>query len=144
MQVSYFWICCSWTCIYLISWTIKWNNLIPYFLANETLRNVTKNLENYCKYESWRYCDKCHIVEPNKMLPTFGHQKSTTFTNCICTKGRYFVPMVCFFLVSFILFNNFFGILLRTPIDVTWISHNLFQSSWVRETNSIRRNKSYL
>ena len=23
------------------------------------------------KYESWKYCEKCHIVEPNRMLPTW-------------------------------------------------------------------------
>ena len=66
-----------------------------YVLANEMLRHITANLENYVKFESWKYCEKCHIVEPNKMLPTYGHQKMAPLTNCICTKGRYFVPMVC-------------------------------------------------
>ena len=23
------------------------------------------------KYESWKYCEKCHIVEPNRMFPTW-------------------------------------------------------------------------
>ena len=23
------------------------------------------------KYESWKYCEKCHIVEPNRVLPTW-------------------------------------------------------------------------
>ena len=65
---------------------------------------MANNLENYIKYESWKYCDKCHIVEPNKMLPNYGHQKMTPITNCICSKGRYFVPMVCLticFLLSY-------------------------------------------
>ena len=74
------------------------------FLANELLRDIASNLDNYIKYESWKYCDKCHIVEPNKMLPNYGHQKMTPITNCICSKGRYFVPMVCLticFLLSY-------------------------------------------
>ena len=65
---------------------------------------MANNLENYIKYESWKYCDKCHIVEPNKMLPNYGHQKMTPIRNCICSKGRYFVPMVCLaicFLLSY-------------------------------------------
>ena len=65
---------------------------------------MANNLENYIKYESWKYCDKRHIVEPNKMLPNYGHQKMMSITNCICSKGRYFVPMVCLricFLLSY-------------------------------------------
>ena len=31
------------------------------------------------------------------MLPTYGNQSLTHLTDCICTKGRYFVPMVCFY-----------------------------------------------
>ena len=66
-----------------------------FVLANEMLWDVTTNLENFVKFESWRYCEKYDIVEPNKMLPTWGHQKLAPLTNCICTKGSYFVPMVC-------------------------------------------------
>ena len=68
------------------------------FTVNENLQKVTDNLTNYVKYESWKYCKKCHIVEPNKMLPTYGKQKLNHLTDCICTKGRYFVPMVCIYL----------------------------------------------
>ena len=59
------------------------------------LRDITANLENYVKFESWKYCEKCHILKPNKVLPTYDHQKTAPLTNCICTNGRYFVPMVC-------------------------------------------------
>ena len=71
------------------------------FTVNENLQKVADNLTHYVKYESWKFCEKCHIVEPNKILPTYGNQKLTHKTSCICTKGRYFVPMVRVFL-SFI------------------------------------------
>ena len=58
-----------------------------------------ENLVNYATLESWKYCEKCHIVEPNIMLPTYGNQKMGHITSCICTKGRYFVPMVWFFCI---------------------------------------------
>ena len=81
------------------------------------LRDITANLENYVKFESWKYCEKCHIVKPNKVLPTYDHQKTAPLTNCICTKGRYFVPMVCL---------NVSCILLRTS-NFTSLLLNLFQ-----------------
>ena len=71
------------------------------FTVNENLQKVADNLTHYVKCESWKFCEKCHIVEPNKILPTYGNQKLTHKTSCICTKGRYFVPMVRVFL-SFI------------------------------------------
>ena len=71
------------------------------FTVNENLQKVADTLTHYVKYESWKFCEKCHIVEPNKILPTYGNQKLTHKTSCICTKGRYFVPMVRVFL-SFI------------------------------------------
>ena len=71
------------------------------FTVNENLQKVADNLTHYVKYESWKFCEKCHIVEPNKILPTYRNQKLTHKTSCICTKGRYFVPMVRVFL-SFI------------------------------------------
>ena len=71
------------------------------FTVNENLQKVADNLTHYVKYESWKFFEKCHIVEPNKILPTYGNQKLTHKTSCICTKGRYFVPMVRVFL-SFI------------------------------------------
>ena len=58
-----------------------------------------ENLVNYATLESWKYCEKCHIIEPNKMLPTYGNQKMGHTTSCIYTKGRYFVPMVWFFCI---------------------------------------------
>ena len=79
-------------------------------------------MENYIKYESW----KCHIVEPNKMLPNYGHQKMTPLTNCICSKGRYFVPMVyltIYFLLSY-------GVSLTIPtLNVTSLFAKLFRNS---------------
>ena len=60
------------------------------------------NLTNYVKYESWKYCERWHIVEPNKMLPNYGKQKMTHLNNCICTKGRYFVPLVWIILIYFL------------------------------------------
>ena len=44
--------------------------------------------------ESWKYCQHCEIVEPNKMLPNHGNQKIGFLTDCLCQKGRYFVPTV--------------------------------------------------
>ena len=60
------------------------------FTVNENLQKVAANLTHYVKYESWKFCDKCLIVEPKKMLPTYGNQKLRHITSCICTKGRYF------------------------------------------------------
>ena len=72
------------------------------FTVNENLQKVAANL-THVKYESWKFCDKCLIVEPKKMLPTYGNQKLRHITSCICTKGRYFVPMVR---VYFLLITN--------------------------------------
>ena len=44
--------------------------------------------------ESWKYCQHCEIVEPNKMPPNYGNQKISFLTDCLCQKGRYFVPTV--------------------------------------------------
>ena len=73
------------------------------FTVNENLQKVAANLTHYVKYESWKFCDKCLIFEPKKMLPTYGNQKLRHITSCICTKGRYFVPMVR---VYFLLITN--------------------------------------
>ena len=86
--------CCT------ISKTVRYYfHFIP---VNENLSKVATTLTNYVKYESWNYCEKCYIVEPNKMLPTYGNQKKTHLKNCICTKGRYFVPMVWIILIFFL------------------------------------------
>ena len=69
-------------------------SIFIFFPGNENLNKVASNLNNYVKYQSWKYCNRCHIVEPKKMLPNYGKQKMTHLNNCICTKGRYFVPMV--------------------------------------------------
>ena len=61
---------------------------------NRDLQDTDNNLIQYIKVESWKYCQKCHSVQPNKMMPNFGKQKMTFVTNCICEKGRYSVPMV--------------------------------------------------
>ena len=76
--------------------------------VNENLSKVATNLTNYVKYESWNYCEKCHIVEPNKMLPTYGNQKMMHLKNCIYTTGRYFVPMVWIFRKICFMYHNIY------------------------------------
>ena len=57
--------------------------------VNHDLQSTVNNLIQYVKVESWKYCQKCHSVQPNKMMPNSGKQKMTFITNCICEKGRY-------------------------------------------------------
>ena len=59
--------------------------------VNHDLQSTVNNLIQYVKVESWKYCQKCHSVQPNKMMPNSGKQKMTFITNCICEKGRYSV-----------------------------------------------------
>ena len=73
------------------------------FTVNENLQKVAANLTHDVKYEIWKFCDKCHMVEPNKMLLKYGNQKLRHITSCIRTKRRYFVPMVR---VYFLLITN--------------------------------------
>ena len=73
------------------------NTMLSFFLVNKEVRTISANLLNYVNFESWKYCEKCHMVKPNNMLPNYGKQKLTYIRNCICGKGRYFVPMVCIF-----------------------------------------------
>ena len=77
------------------------NTMLSFFLVNKDLRTISQNLLNYVNFESWKYCQKCHLVEPNNMLPNYGNQKLTYIKNCICEKGRYFVPTVCIFLIFY-------------------------------------------
>ena len=53
------------------------NCISIFFPGNENLTKVATNLTNYVKYESWKYCERCHIVEPNKILTNYGKQKMT-------------------------------------------------------------------
>ena len=54
------------------------------------------------KYESWKYCEKCHIVESLIECSQHGNQKMTCLKNCICTKRRYFVPVAWIILIFFL------------------------------------------
>ena len=65
-------------------------------VVNEELQIKTGNLISYITEESWQYCDRYKIVEPNKILPNYEKQKMKHINNCVCEKGRYFVPMVCY------------------------------------------------
>ena len=87
-----------------------------FFYSQRNLQKATDNLTNYIKFESSKFCQKCHIVEPSKMVPTYGNQKLTHLTDCICTKGKYFVPMVFFLLF----------LLLHVPIQYIYIYILLF------------------
>ena len=64
------------------------------FIEYNRLQNTSKQIETYIQLDSWKYCQNYHIVEPNNMLPNFGNQKIGFVNNCICQKGRYFVPIV--------------------------------------------------
>ena len=68
---------------------------------NDELEKNVKNLLEYVMVESWKYCEHCGIVEPNKMLPNYGNQKISFLTDCLCQKGRYFVPTVRFIFYFF-------------------------------------------
>ena len=52
-------------------------SMLSLFLVNKELRTVSEKLVNYVNFESWKYCEKCHLVEPNNMLPNYGNQKQT-------------------------------------------------------------------
>ena len=83
---------------------LKVNYIHNYIIEYNRLQNTSQQLDTYIQLESWKYCQNCHIVEPNNMLPNFGHQKIGFLKHCICQKGRYFVPMVIenfFFYFSF-------------------------------------------
>ena len=43
--------------------------LLYQIIVNDDLQGTTKKLISYITGESWQYCDRCNIVEPNKMLP---------------------------------------------------------------------------
>ena len=68
---------------------------------NDELEKNVKNLIEYVTVESWKYCQDCGIVEPNKMLPNYGNQKLSFLNDCLCQKGRYFVPTVRFTFIYF-------------------------------------------
>ena len=68
------------------------------------LEKDAKNFIQYVTVESWKYCQHCGIVEPNRMLPNYGNQKISFLADCLCQEGRYFVPTVRF------TFNFFVGI----------------------------------
>ena len=70
--------------------------------VNHDLQSTVNNLIQYVKVESWKYCQKCHSVQPNKMMPNSGKQKMTFITNCICEKGRYSVYIYIYTLYIYI------------------------------------------
>ena len=74
-------------------------------IVNDDLQKTVNNLEKYVRIEGWKYCKRCKIVEPNKMMPNYGSQKVTFVNNCICEKGRYFVPMVRYIYISIYFFH---------------------------------------
>ena len=74
-------------------------------IVNDDLQKTVDNLDKYVRIESWKYCKRCKIVEPNKMMPNYGSQKVTFVNNCICEKGRYFVPMVRYIYISIYFFH---------------------------------------
>ena len=115
----------------------KWK-ASPYFFFSKW--NIMKC---YTKFETLLLIRKLEIlwqvshgVEPNKMLPTFGHQKLKPLTDCICTKGRYFIPMVDF------IFLWFYGISLMSLTWCYWLCNTFFQLSFVKE-NKILGQKTY-
>ena len=58
-----------------------------------------------------------NIVEPNKMMPNYGSQKVTFLSNCICEKGRYFVPMVrCIYICAYFSFMSILEIAILSLI----------------------------
>ena len=58
------------------------------------LEKVVERLAIYNQFESWQYCENCHLLATNKMLPNFGNQKIQHNTGCICKRDRYPIPMV--------------------------------------------------
>ena len=70
--------------------------------VNHDLQSTVNNLIQYVKVESWKYCQKCHSVQPNKMMPNSGKQKMTFITNCICEKGRYSVYIYIYIYIIYI------------------------------------------
>ena len=62
------------------------NTMLSFFLVKKEVRTISANLLNYVNYESWKYCEKCDMVEPNNMLPNYGKQNLTYIRNCIWEK----------------------------------------------------------
>ena len=58
------------------------------------LDRLVNRLGVYNQFESWQYCENCHLLATNKMLPNFGNQKIQHNTSCICKRNRYSIPMV--------------------------------------------------
>ena len=73
--------------------------------VNDGLQKIVDNLEKYVRIESWKYCKRCNIVQPNKMMPYYSNQKVMFVRNCIFEKGRYFVPMVRYIYISIYFFH---------------------------------------
>ena len=79
----------------------RWQPLSLSICSEWWIRKEPPKFDRVCMVESWKYCQHCEIVEPNKMLPNYGNQKISFLTDCLCQKGRYFVP-------TFIITFNFF------------------------------------
>ena len=101
------------------------NTMLSFFLVNKEVQTISANLLNYINFESWKYCERCHLVEPNNMLPNYGDQKLTYIRNWICKKGRLFVPMACLFYIFYfgVFFHNKHSVIL--PYIATYNTCNI-------------------
>ena len=99
------------------------NTMLSFFLVKKEVRTISANLLNYVNYESWKYCEKCDMVEPNNMLPNYGKQNLTYIRNCIWEKGRCFVPMVCIFYILYfgVFFLNKHSVILSHLLPITLV-----------------------
>ena len=75
-------------------------------LVNDGLQKTVDNLEKYVRIESWKYCKRCNIVEPNKMMPNYCSQKVMFVRNRIFEKGRYFAQWPDIFIYLYISFMS--------------------------------------
>ena len=107
-----------------------------YSSVNEVLQPVTTNSSKYIKLESWKYRNNCHAFETNTILPTYGSQKLTFLTSCICAKERSFVPVVWLFPADTDVFKTSSGRLKKvtTSYDQTRRRHDVWKM-----TSDLRR-----
>ena len=63
---------------------------------------TVRKLRQWIEYESWTYCKNCHLLHPCKMLPNYGTRKIDYAKSCVCSKGRYYVPVVSTFEILYI------------------------------------------
>ena len=70
-----------------------------------TYKKLWITWKNMSESRAGNIANGAKIVEPNKMMPNYGSQKVTFVNNCICEKGRYFVPMVRYIYISIYFFH---------------------------------------